>query len=491
MKNLLYILSGLLILLLVSCSDDTMDRINENPNNPTDMPSYLIITDVMVKSGFSVASGDLAFYASLYAEHNVGCYGQFYNAEIRTTEPVSASTYNNSWNAAYNNLFNLKVITERCSEGGAEEGNWHTLGIAQILTAYNLATLTDVMGDVPWTEALQPGVVFTPTLDSQKDIYSDIIKLLTDAVTNLKKETLYGDLGNQDVFYGGDEKLWLKFANGLLARYTLRQSAVTANYSQVVDYAEESFAKAADECKLDYESIAGRSPFFAIFEDRNYYAASQSLHDKLVSMNDPRDSYFWKAHPESSSDDIVFALNGDPNRDQQVQDKFSVSALSHNEAPSFLMSYHELEFVKAEALARNGSIEGAKTALKNGVVAAFLKIAFAIDESNDDIIEMAETYFDNIVTPRFDANPVKEIVLQKYIACFEEESLEAYADIRRLKAMGGDNANIIELKHPEASKFPLRYTYGNSDVTTNVNVRNAYESVNVFTDNVWWAGGNK
>ena len=35
-------------------------------------------------------------------------------------------------------------------------------------------------------------------------------------------------------------------------------------------------------------------------------------------------------------------------------------------------------------------------------------------------------------------------MVQKYIAFFEEEAVEAYNDIRRLKAMGD---NVIELSH--------------------------------------------
>jgi hypothetical protein len=79
---------------------------------------------------------------------------------------------------------------------------------------------------------------------------------------------------------------------------------------------------------------------------------------------------------------------------------------------------------------------------------------------------------------------------QKYIAFFEEEAVEAYNDYRRLKAMGN---NVITLENPlDATKFPLRFTYGSSDVTTNANVRSAYgDGSYVYTENVWWAGGTR
>ena len=189
MKKFIYIAILLGILgISISCSEDIMDDINKNVNDPENMSSRLILTDMMTSTAFSVTGSDLAFYASVYVEHNVGIYNQSYNAEIRSNEPTSSTTYNNSWNTLYDNLSNLKTIIEKCSEGGDEEGNYYNLGIAQILSAYNLAVLTDLMGDVPWTEALQPGIIFTPQLDSQQEIYDVIFKFLDDGIANLSMD---------------------------------------------------------------------------------------------------------------------------------------------------------------------------------------------------------------------------------------------------------------------------------------------------------------
>jgi hypothetical protein len=131
MKKPIYILyTAILILFMSSCSEKVMDDINKDVNDPTEMGSRLIITDAMTSTAFSVTGTDFTFYASIYIEQNVGTWGQFYNAEIRSAEPTNSTTYNNSWDAAYQTLYNLKVIIEKCSEGGSEEGNYHTLGIA-------------------------------------------------------------------------------------------------------------------------------------------------------------------------------------------------------------------------------------------------------------------------------------------------------------------------------------------------------------------------
>jgi hypothetical protein len=81
------LIASILVIFMTSCSESIMDRINENINDPSDMASRLIITDVMTASAFSVAGGDFAFYASIYIEHNTGVWGQFYNADIRSSQP--------------------------------------------------------------------------------------------------------------------------------------------------------------------------------------------------------------------------------------------------------------------------------------------------------------------------------------------------------------------------------------------------------------------
>ena len=97
------------------------------------------------------------------------------------------------------------------------------------------------------------------------------------------------------------------------------------------------------------------------------------------------------------------------------------------------------------------------------------------------------------VEPLFEADPLKETMIQKYIAFFgaSGESPEAYNDYRRMRALG---ENFIELKNPNNAKnlFPLRCPYGVSDVTANPNVEQAYGNGQyVYTENVWWAGGSR
>jgi hypothetical protein len=481
MKKVTYIFStAILTFALWSCSEKIMDDINKNVNDPIDIPSGLIITDVMANTAFSVIGTDFAFYASVYIEHNVGIYNQFFNAEIRSGEPTASTTYNNSWNAAYQNLYSLRLIIDKCSDVGPEAGNYHTLGIAQILSAYNLAAITDLMGDVPWSEAVRPGEIFTPVLDSQADIYNAVFKFLDDAIGNLDQESIFPSLGTQDLIFGGDITLWKKFAYGLKARYTMRLSLRAPAYNDVISFADQAFTSPDEQAQFIYNGTTTNSPFYRIFQDRDYYGASQSFRDKLLDRNDPRYDVFFMPYPGTGSD-IVFAPNGTTD---QVQGFYSISAISTSTAPTYLLSYHEIEFLKAEAYVRLNNLPEADSALRRAVTAAFIKVNIGLTSAD------ALDYFEASVRPKFNADPLSEVMNQKYISFYEEEAIEAYNDYRRLNAMGN---NVINLDNPRnINQFPLRFTYGSEDVTTNVNIRDAYgDGTYVYSENVWWAGGSR
>lgn len=46
---------------ITSCTEDAMDKVNNNPNNPTDAPAKFLITDLGVSTGFGVVGGDFLF----------------------------------------------------------------------------------------------------------------------------------------------------------------------------------------------------------------------------------------------------------------------------------------------------------------------------------------------------------------------------------------------------------------------------------------------
>ena len=500
---------------LVSCSEDTMDEINKDINHTKDVPAKFILADVITSTAVNNAGGDISTYTSVYVEHEVGVHNQLFRADQRINEPSAASTFNNTWGQIYIALKNAKIAIAKCSKGGSQEGNDVTKGIAEVLAAYNLALLTDMFGDAPWKEACDWAKNMNPKIDKQEEIYKQVMAYLDAAILDLQGEDSHvsGGIGNFDLLYKGDTDKWTKFAYGLKARYTMhlikRSADKDADMQKVIDYADKSFQSADDQAAFAIYDASNLNPKFDFYWSREALGASQSLVDKLVERDDPRMRrifFDYSSWNQITGIDDELANIGPNGTGIEAVGAYNVSMFCYAQtAPTLLLSYHEVQFLKAEALCRLNKTSEAIPVLKEAVIAgianAEVGVKAALNAPNVlDYGGLTETtqaisateaaeYFDNKVLPLFNANPLKETMVQKYLAFFNasSESTECYNDVRRLKALG---ENFIKLNNP--NKFPLRCPYGNDDTTANPNVQAAYgDGQYVYSEPVWWAGGNR
>lgn len=518
--------SVLTVFSISSCTEDIMDKINGNPNDPKDAPAKFLVTDLGVSTAFNTVGGDFSLYSSVYMEHEVGIGNQLYKAEIRNGEPTTATTYNNAWIGVYANIKNAKIAIKKCQEDSEDKGNVVTEAIARIFLAYNAAIVADMFGDTPFTETgiLNPDgtpMYMQPKIDTQESIYTEVMSNLDAAIIlldngNAVDEGLSGEIGAKDLIYGSDKKtqagLWLKTAYALKARYTMhllnKSANRTADLQNILTYIDKSYASADEECKLAiYNGDSQYNPLFGFSYSRNSLAASQSLIDKFVERNDPRGYQAFNNPKQEEQVTTVAAINPAPNGTaSEIQYAYGTSIASWSATtPTQLISYHELEFLKAEALCRLGGRDSeAASALEEAIVVAFARMGYTIKDGlasnkmkaatgtsglGEDV---ARAYFNNNVKPLFDANPLKETMVQKYLSFFgaSGESVEAYNDYRRMKAAG---ENFIELKNPlNKTKFPLRFGYGADDVIANPAIKAAFgDGQYVYTEPVWWAGGSR
>ena len=475
MKNIFkYLILALSIVAISSCSDDIMDEINKDLNNSENAESKLLLPSVIVETAFGTASTDIAWYSSVYVEHSAGTFGQLQTADNRTG-CREASLFNNSWNSVYSNLMVLKDITTKCSPSGTEPKNFITLGISQVLTAYNLAVLTDMWGQVPWSQALQGAGNYQPKYDKQQEIYNNIFAMLDSAIVNFGK-TNSVNIAKYDLIYGGDKAKWKKAAWGLKARYYLRLSnRVPAYLDNALACIPNSFASAADAFMFNkYEATAiGENAWYQFYYDRSYLAVGKNLLDLMEARNDTNRiaAYFLT--------DANGAFTGAPNGNAnpgQASGEYSLSALTDGgqTAATPLMTYHELKFIEAEAKFKKSDATYQAT-LKSAVEASFTYQG----------VSGGTTYFTDNVVPRLTAgNELKEIITQKYIAFYEFEAIEAYNDYRRTGFPVMTNPNN---SNPNLG-FVNRFPYPTSEVTSNsANIPN----INIFSSKVWWAGGTE
>lgn len=479
MRMYKYIGGIALALSLGACSDKLMDRLNEDVNNAKDVPALNMLGTVIVESSFGTAGTDIAWCSSVLIEHNAGTFGQMRDLDKRVSA-TDAVILNNNWNAVYGNLMVLKDIIKKCSPDGSEPQNKVVLGIAQLLTAYNLAIVTDIWGQVPWVEALQGADLKQPKYDKQSFIYKDVIvKYINEAIVNLKVpigKDEASKFASQDLIYGGNQTKWVKAAWGLKARYYLHMMKVVPGaMDTVLKCIPNSFAGTDEGFVFNkYEDTQiGAAPWYQFFNDRGLLGVSATLYDLMNARKDPRIPVYFtndagKVDPAPSGEAV----------ESQKGSLYSVSNNSQDPlAPTPLMTYHELRFIEAEVLARTG--KDFRPALKEAIGASF--------EFHKMTRAEADLYYTAEVLTRLGTTAndnLKEIMTQKYIAFFEGEAIEGYNDVRRTQ--------IPAMRNPFNTNpvfgFPERFPYAQVEFTANPD---NVPRINVYKSKIWWAGGTE
>ena len=485
---------ALATMLFSSCSENLMDRVNRKETSKTadKVAAKFQLTDAEVATAYSTVNGAYAWYVSSYTEQLFGTgNNQMMKAELRNpSETASATTFNNEWNSTYLNLHNIYQMIEKCSEGGINASQSDLLGMAQILNAINWGVLTDLHGDVPFTECFTGNPA--PKIDTQESIYTAILKMLDDAQTNLANGG--SNAGEQDLFFGGDTEKWSAFGHAVKARYLLHTYGRNKSVlSEVVKEAQAAIDGGFTGCYLKvFNGVTADNAWSAYQWSRYYIGSNKTVDDLMLEREDPREP-LYNYDGLGTGEDII----GEPgNADQAtlVQALNEPAWLENGAANLVIMSESELYFILAEAQAILG--QDAKDAFQKAVKSN-VKEYFAIagEEIEDADVE---DYIEGLAD-LFAADPLKEIRIQKYLAQTRGEVIETYNDMRRI--IYTDGKYPVEMKNPNntssvGNRWPLRLPYGDSDVVSNPNVTAAFGSGNeagmyIFTENVWWAGGNR
>lgn len=488
--------------LFASCSEDMLDRINEDETSKTadKVAAKFQLTDAEVATAYSTVNGAYAWYVSSYTEQLFGTgNNQMKNTELRSVnETAAATTFNNEWNSTYSNLYNINQMIEKCSEGGTNSAQKDVLGMAQILYALNWGVLTDLHGDIPFSECFKGTAA---KVDSQESIYTAILKLLDEAQANLAAAS--GNAGVQDLVYGGNTDMWSAFGHAVKARYLLHTAGRNkAVLSDVVAEAQAAVDGDFEGFTIDvFNGSTADNSWRAYHWSRYYIASSSTVVNLMDSRNDPR-IYIYDSGEYLG--DICDP--GDQDMAMATGDTTYPAWLENGAAPLNIFSKAELYFILAEAKARLGQdateefLEGVKASIEwYNTLNDNCLTGYGIPVVN--ITDGEVTEYLTAITPLFQANPLQEILIEKYLAQSATEQLETYNDIRRVRYMDGANAYPVAMTNPKnttssANRWPLRLPYGDSDVVSNPNVAAAFGSGNdagmyIFTENVWWAGGSR
>lgn len=135
---------------------------------------------------------------------------------------LTGTSLNGNWNRLYSNiLINSKEI-ETVAAASPEVNLSFQLGASKAMSAHALLLMVDYIGDIPFSEAVNPAEFPDPQLDPGASVYTAAIALLDEAAALMQVDGagLAPGLG-VDVFYDGDTSKWLKMINTIKMKAAL------------------------------------------------------------------------------------------------------------------------------------------------------------------------------------------------------------------------------------------------------------------------------
>ena len=328
--------------------------------------------------------------------------------------------------------------------------------MAKIWKVYSYHRVTDYWGPIPYSEfGNQKNKV---KYDTQEDIYTDFFKQLDTATDALKTNLSKKAFTSGDKIYSGDASKWLKFANSLRLRLSIRIRFVDPTKAKTE--AEKAFTDGLIINNSDNAAVAtdvdNRNPL-AVITDWKEFRMSAAMESILKGYNDPRVSYFFntavKGDSDGDGDKYEGLLNGQTKSElaKGLNDDYSDLAtrfLNLSKGGTnphiVLIRASEVFFLRAEAALLGWNMGGTpKELYEKGIKASMKEITKITDSEIDNYIksnakpvayESGKAPLTDIPIAFDDAGDtekkLEQIITQKWIAIYPD-GWEAWAELRR------------------------------------------------------------
>ena len=474
----------------LSLSACDLTELNEDPNNPTQPTTAYLLADAEVNLADAYwSSFNNGRFGILYAQY--WTQNQYTDEDRYKPRTGLADGYWNSFYLAINNLEEIKRIVGE--DPSAFRSPQNQMAVAEIMQVFAFQVVTDIWGDIPYTEALQGSENRAPAYTPQEEIYPDLIRRLTEAQGQIDVSgTVPGDL-----IYGGDAGKWKQFANSLKMRVAMRMS------DQLPDQAATAIQEAIAAGPMDSVDDAALFAFSAsqpysnpVYENysianRDDWAVTEGLVNILKENDDPRLTAYIAPTPASVTAGtpeyvgLAYGLAGGVAA-AIPRASFSRPSAKVREAtaPALLMLYDEVLFIKAEAAAR-GFIGGdANGFLDDAVEASFDYWGVGGDAEADAYV----ADLDDV-----DGSNYKQVIgVQKWLALYLQ-GVQGWSEWRRLDFTGV----FVPPAGGKAASFdgpiPVRFPYPDNEGTLNSeNLQAAVASQGADTQGtrLWWDVGS-
>ncbi len=500
-------------MMVTSCDEITTDlsHLNKNPDVVEELnPDFLFTTAQLGGAENNYINAFRIFGQSM----------QYFASQFEV--PATGDKYfNESGARAHWNIYTgpLREIQAVIREVDESPEDINKLSVARIWKVYLFHVMTDVHGDIPYSEALQAGDgIIQPKYDTQEDVYIDMLNELDEAANAM--DPSLPTFGSADLFYSGDTAQWQKFAYSLMLRLGMRLTEVRE------DLAEEYVTKAIDGgvilmdediARVNYSGSgtqdernpkAERLLLYDYFnpqanrENREGGKYSATFIDHLKETNDPRleaISVVWRPSEEPGK---LVDMYTDPDMQEGLESGIHFNTPAHfadlsephpntvlnHDSPVLVMTNAEVYLLLAEAALR-GWYQGSEEEAYNNAVRAGIRQWALFGPDGVIPADRIETYVQEnpyLVGGSFEEK-LEQISDQKWVSLFLDH-FEVHANWRRT----GYPA-LVPANYPgniTGGTIPRRFIIPDSELNENEeNFREALERQGVgndFTSTVWW-----
>lgn len=494
---------------LGSCTKD-FETINVNPNAPSVVPlDYLLAQSTLFITGEGGDPGYRSWrtniiYAAMMMQHMSSVEVGFYRGTVYTFQgDLSAAWFERAYPNSIKNLVNLIELAKK------DPKQVNILSMARILRVIEMGVLTDVYGDVPYSEAGYGALtgVFSPKYDAQKDIYADMLKELEEA-GNALSTTAYIPK-TADLVFGGDMTKWKRAANSLMLRFAMRMQKVDATSAQawakkavdrgLMTSIDDSFGVKFASTGAGNNSNPNSWNMFPggrgiVTADNIQW--SKTYIEAMKTRKDPRLSVVsaLKSGDTDPAKQIGLPIGTDASMLGALAAPLNARANYSRPAPNmyaldntqFVMTYTESELLKAEAIERTWVTGTAKASYDNALIAG-------VKQSNSYGGKLTDAQ----AAAYLAANPYPAAgTLDAKLEAIHTEfwmstgsllqHIEAWANWRRT---GYPKLTPVNYPGNETNgQIPrrLRYSQGEYGVNPGIDAANARQGADLFTTRVWW-----
>lgn len=352
--------------------------INVDPNKAPSATPALVLPAAQV--GMAITIGTWNYIGSIWGQYWTG--GEGVSTDPLEKYSMTGSDVETSWNQAYSkSLQDMSFLIK--------SGQPKYAGMGKIMSAYLYQMLTDLFGDIPFSEALkgapEDGSILAPKYDKPQDVYAALIPMIDDAIANLQETgPLVAIPGSEDLIYGGNINKWIAFANTLKLKILIRQGKSADALALISSGA--TFIDENSNAKVDFtESSRNANPFYTKFESSGlhmYFLAAQASIADLLAAGDPRIAgLYTKATAGANSGlyygvrsgqvniDAEYQLSGGQTAENKRKEYSNVGAAVYGyNIPVYFISAWESKFLQAEAVIKEGG--NATTLINDGIQAS-------------------------------------------------------------------------------------------------------------------------